>query len=246
MEEENFLNFEDLDTEIQSILDHSELQNNLKIQLEEIEVLQAMYYKEKEFIINKSILTNVDHYVREITHHIPPLIDFSINLKLNGISLEFQIVLSRTYPTSEPQIIVRSNQLSRYQQNSLNDDLKLNIESLDRGVICIYECISWVTDNLSKYYEQKTEVATQPKERSGIFSRYWIYSHHIYSKEKRKDIISLARQHHITGFCLSGKPGVICVEGLNADCEEWWQKVSLVLKRVFISMKYLQSNHFAD
>jgi len=47
------------------------------------------------------------------------------------------------------------------------------------------------------------------------FSRYWIYSHHIYSKVKRRTLQDLAHQFRLTGFCLPGKPGIICVEVLK-------------------------------
>lgn len=59
------------------------------------------------------------------------------------------------------------------------------------------------------------------------FSRYWIYSHHIYSKIKRREIIELAKENNITGFCLPGKPGIVCIEGSLVECDYWWQKVSL-------------------
>lgn len=56
-------------------------------------------------------------------------------------------------------------------------------------------------------------------------ARYWVYSHHIYSNMKRKSIIDEAKVNSLTGFCLAGKPGIICVEGLVDDCEYWWQTV---------------------
>merc|ERR1712126_151543 len=55
--------------------------------------------------------------------------------------------------------------------------------------------------------------------------RYWIYSHHIYSKVKRKNILDLASDYCLTGFCLPGKPGVICVEGSPRNCVDWWSLV---------------------
>lgn len=227
MDENDILNVQHLGNEIQNIIDGSELRNHLKIQLEEIEVLQAVYYQDDEFIINNSILSEVNSYVEEKSSRIPSLIDFTINVKLDNISLEFLVTLPRTYPNAEPQIIVRSNQLSRYQQNDLNEGLKQYIATLDRGMICMYESISWVTENIPKYYDDKKDDSQNPRpEEKVVFSRFWIYSHHIYSKEKRRNILSLAHDYHITGFALVGKPGVICGEGLATDCEEWWKHVS--------------------
>jgi hypothetical protein len=56
-----------------------------------------------------------------------------------------------------------------------------------------------------------TRKEAEPASGDG-FSRYWIHSHHIYSKAKRRDLLALAQQYRLTGFCLPGKPGIICVE----------------------------------
>ena len=37
----------------------------------------------------------------------------------------------------------------------------------------------------------------------GKFSRYWIYSHHIYSKIKRRNILDMAREYDVTGMCVA-------------------------------------------
>jgi len=97
---------------------------------------------------------------------------------------------------------------------------------------CIYTLISWLQDNAETYL--KASVCNQAIKRNKnnmddhttiVFSRYWIYSHHIYSKFKRRDIMNLAKENSITGFCLAGKPGIICMEGTLEDCEYCWQKV---------------------
>lgn len=57
-----------------------------------------------------------------------------------------------------------------------------------------------------------------------IFSRFWIYSHHIYNKEKRKCILEWAKELGLTGFSMPGKPGVVCIEGPQDSCEDYWQR----------------------
>ena len=57
-----------------------------------------------------------------------------------------------------------------------------------------------------------------------IFSRFWIFSHHIYSKTKRKCILEWSKEMNLKGFSLPGKPGVICAEGLQENCEEYWRR----------------------
>ena len=71
--------------------------------------------------------------------------------------------------------------------------------------------ITWTQDQQHLYLkegrQEEKEEATSPSKGEEKFSRYWIYSHHIYSKVKRKNILDLAAQFCLTGFCLPGKPG---------------------------------------
>lgn len=53
----------------------------------------------------------------------------------------------------------------------------------------------------------------------------WLYMHHIYSKTKRKDILQWASDYNLTGFCLPGKPGVVCLEGDEYNVEEYFSRL---------------------
>ena len=66
-----------------------------------------------------------------------------------------------------------------------------------------------------------------------VFSRFWIYSHHIYNKDKRKSILEWAKELDLTGFSMPGKPGVICIEGPQNNCEEYWQRYHHILILLF-------------
>lgn len=67
------------------------------------------------------------------------------------------------------------------------------------------------------------------------FSRAWIYSHHIYSLNKRKNILEWAKDLELDGFSKPGKPGVICVEGTQSNVQEYltrlkslnWQRLTV-------------------
>ena len=143
--------------------------------------------------------------------------------------------LPHDYPTTEPDTFVRSNMLNRDQQHSLNKDLASFILSLDRGEICICSAISWLQENALQYVKVETEPSSTKlriKQGEGseensplLFVRYWIYSHHIYSKIKRREILDLAHEYDISGFCLPGRPGIICAEGTALNCGEWWHRV---------------------
>ncbi len=64
----------------------------------------------------------------------------------------------------------------------------------------------------------------QQQKEAEAFSRFWIFSHHIYSKEKRKLILEWSRELKLSGFSLPGKPGVVCAEGETGNCEEYWRR----------------------
>ena len=71
--------------------------------------------------------------------------------------------------------------------------------------------------------------------KSEKFSRIWIYSHHIYSVNKRKNIVQWAKELELNGFSKPGKPGVICVEGTQENAQEYlsrlkslnWQRLTV-------------------
>ena len=58
----------------------------------------------------------------------------------------------------------------------------------------------------------------QHKKQTLKWCRYWIYSHHIYSNEKRRNMAQLSDELELRGFVLPGKPGIVCVEGDDDDC----------------------------
>ena len=104
--------------------------------------------------------------------------------------------------------------------------------------------ISWLQDSGEDYIaasntNQGKEVDNERKEQEqrATFARYWIYSHHIYGKLKRRNIAALAKDNSITGFCLAGKPGVVCMEGVSEDCDYCWQKIkSMNWHRILIRL----------
>lgn len=122
--------------------------------------------------------------------------------------------------------------MNRTDQHKLNNEVHSFLSSLEKGQICVGIVIQWLQDNLSSKDWLKPSIIDTNSENKveeiQFYARLWIYSHHIYSKVKRREILDLAHEFHLTGFCLPGKPGMICVEGVLADCDEWWQKVSFM------------------
>lgn len=137
--------------------------------------------------------------------------------------------LPHEYPQVPPEIYLRSQKLSRSQHRMLSDALQSYItEDLERGEICLVYVTQWLQDNMDQYYtaEPITEERTTSKSKHDTtFSRMWIYSHHIYSKIKRKDILDFSSELQLTGFSMPGKPGMICIEGYNNNVEDFWHRI---------------------
>jgi hypothetical protein len=223
------LDFKELEEQIAQIVGNGNLEEMLSLQLSEVEMLQSIFPNPGEFCVyDYSVIADINEFVDGKCSLYPPRLDFTINLVIDKAKLEVCVNLPHDYPASEPDIYVRSDKLDRNQQHILNSDLASYISTLERGEICTYSAISWLQENASQYHAESTKpdvVVKNNDENDKVFTRYWIYSHHIYSKMKRKEILDLAKEFSITGFCLPGRPGIICAEGLASDSNEWWQKV---------------------
>ncbi|XP_045459356.1 RWD domain-containing protein 2B [Melitaea cinxia] len=215
----------------------SKLVNCLTKQISEIEVLTSIY-DEAIILTDTKALEKVKEFVENNTLYTPNHLDFTVNLLVDGLKLEISINLPSLYPEEEPDMYIRCNQLNRQQETALNSDLTNYIKDNYLGEECLYTAISWVQENIEKYKNKIEDVkttATAENNSACDFSRLWVYSHHIYNKKKREDIVKMAKENNLTGFCLMGKPGVICVEGIGCDCQEWWKIIkSMNWKKIVI------------
>ncbi|XP_015188648.1 PREDICTED: RWD domain-containing protein 2A [Polistes dominula] len=214
---------------------YENIKENLTAQIYELEALQSVY-PEELVIADQGILADINNFI-EFPQELPQRLEYSIKISENEAIIELQVCLPNDYPQEKPEVYARTSSLDRTQQLLLNEALTSFLNTNEKGDPCIYSLISWLQDNIEKYlqnskvnkesnHENEKKEHEQPGELS--FARYWIYSHHIYSKLKRRDIINLAKEHSLTGFCLPGKPGIICIEGIKTDCELWWQKIKVM------------------
>lgn len=124
----------------------------------------------------------------------------------------------------------RCANLSRAQQTQLHTDLNAYLMEHCLEEVCVLSAVDWVKDNLQLFINKSLSAAPTPKKESSsprpqeTFSRLWIYSHHIYNKTKRKNILEWSKELGLSGFSMPGKPGIVCVEGLHSACEEFWSR----------------------
>jgi hypothetical protein len=130
----------------------------------------------------------------------------------------FRYLYKNARSTSSPSRWRRSDRLHREAQSSFNAAL---LAELPPGEPLLMEVVSWLQDRgpefltppVGEHLTPPPATADDVRAADGEeFCQYWIYSHHIYSKVKRRALQELAEQFRLTGFCLPGKPGIICVE----------------------------------
>ena len=220
---------------------------NMEQQLFELEMLEAMYPGENELIMDdKNIVDDVRKWLTAAESNssidfFPPRISFQLRLAFEEDNtpskiLDIIILFPHQYPSSDiMEIYVKSRQdaLNRTKQCELNQALSQYIKkNVIIGEVCLISVITWLNEHAPKFIqlskkEEMAKITNSKKTKSVIsnnvkFLRLWIYSHHIYSKIKRKDILDLSNEFQLSGFCMPGKPGIICMEGAENNCIDAW------------------------
>lgn len=186
--------------------DITRIRENLQTQLSELESLQSVFYNPGEIKVeNPTVLYDIKNFIASNSPHIPQYLDLVITLTIENLKFQLCVSLPHEYPFTEPEVFVRNHKLNRTQHIKLNKDLLEYVSSLERGEPCIFSAISWLQDNGYEYVDVTENTSKEKSKNNDKYVRYWIYSHHIYSKTKRKEIVDLAQQLHIRGFCMPGK-----------------------------------------
>ena len=161
------------------------------------------------------------------------------------------MALPHRYPREELKVFISSDNLTRELQGDWNRQLVSYIKDNSTGDPMIYQIVEWLKESGEDYLRRSFHVS---KERSGTRNwdesnvqnktlkkgAIWLYMHHIYSKNKRKDIINWADELELTGFSLPGKPGVVYVEGDMNNVDEYfsrlkrlqWKRMSCVCREI--------------
>ncbi|XP_042527074.1 RWD domain-containing protein 2A [Dipodomys spectabilis] len=224
----------------------SSVRDSLQLQLVEMEMLLSMFPGPGEVRLEDvNALTAVRRFLGGAREALPPRIEFEITLQMEEpkVTIDLQVAMPHLYPFAALQLFVRSPQLDRAQQLLLNDDLTSYLGAFDPGELCVCAAVQWLRDHGAAYFlRPKPESAPSPRAKpvKNTFLRMWIYSHHIYQQDLRKKILEAGKRLDVTGFCMTGKPGIICVEGFKEGCEEFWRTIRYPSWR-HISCKHAES-----
>ena len=221
-----------------------ELRGDYEQQLQEVEVLQAMYCEPGEFRISshervlKALKAFVEDGVgdpKEVQTIGELVLSFALKLEDDGdtpIVIDFTLPCS--YPSHErPSVRLRIGEGSRARNQYVTAaacDFVRQYDEEAEGEICIMETIQYILENaadLAAEFDKRSGAPTAKatKEQSATFVRQFIYSHHIRSKIKRRDMKALSKQYDLTGFVLVSKPGVIVIEGWEENVSAFWVEI---------------------
>lgn len=212
----------------------------LRKQVEEYELLKSMYSNPGEFQEdNPYIVKDIEDFLSGNRSGVNEKLDYRITLAINEkLKIELSILLSHYYPSHEqPMLMIRTEVFTRQQEKVVKEAIEEFIETeIDKSEPYIFQIITWLQDNFEALIKQKDVIDKSNDLKDEKMQRVWLWSHHIYSKIKRQDIMKLSKDYNLNGFMWPGKPGVICFEGRFDDVEDvvkiiksWqWQKLKIV------------------
>ena len=154
-------------------------------------------------------------------------------LKILKIPVEIVCRLPHDYPKiSQPEVLVCCSKENINKK--FYEVLKKHIQEIHDSDCSVLSIIDWIKDNLFKYLATN-KAANETKNTSVSFARAWVYFHHIYSTEKRQNLVKWAIEFDLSGFVMPGKPGIMCLEGDEMNIQEYmtrvkklpWQKVQI-------------------
>lgn len=225
------------------------LKDCLQKQLDELSMLQSIYYNPGELQQHDPTTTaDISEFINGKVAQIYSKLSFTINLvaEEHRNKIEIHVELPHLYPTVESaSVILRCADFGRVQEKTIKTLIDEYITTeCDSSDTYVFQVVSWIQDNLEMFrgltsrdpeetksndsgIDVKSSAGQSTITRSGSnevieYERLWIYSHHIKSKTKRQNIVKEAKNLNLTGFLRPGKPGIICVEGQKDDTQEFW------------------------
>lgn len=223
-----------------------ELRECLSKQLDEFRMLQSIYSLPGEFSFdNENLIQIIEEFVDGKRDSVDETLDFRLKLNFGVVKMELSVTLRQLYPMKEqPIFTIRTDSLTRQQETTIKKSIEefISTDEICEGETFIYQVIMWLEGNIDDIIGRQTDSEEKSdKAEDERMERTWIWSHHIYSKIKRQNIMKLTRNSDLSGFMWPGKPGVICLEGVAENVKEvsreiksWqWQKIKTVKIETF-------------
>lgn len=200
--------------------------------LEALDTLAAMYPLDGELELSPSTanaLLSLRQTVEgeaSASSSLPKELLLTIHVRLEACRIE-SLPLEVTLPTGTTgrtgARLGRNGKLQRAQWRELSDSLAAEGDRL-RSDGFAEDAVALVSAAVSTLQELATGLLGQPlapdelrpttdqPEASGRCVRAWYRFPSLSTKTKRADLVSFALRHHLTGFVMAGKPGILCLE----------------------------------
>ncbi|OAL04327.1 hypothetical protein IQ06DRAFT_214613 [Phaeosphaeriaceae sp. SRC1lsM3a] len=205
----------------------------IELQLGQIDLLLAMY--PDDITIEDSAQHTIDAFRGYVEgtvpqhYQSPPSIPMMLQIAIpNGgqheHALDLDLIVPFFYegiqkPEDPPNVKVRIRQpswLSRAATNQLMDDLPANDDLL--GTIEHVKEAAATHLAQSLHSEPIAQASSTP---NAPLVRVWFYFPSISTRSKRADFIIHAPSYSLTGFLYAGKPGLLCVEGVSQNIDDY-------------------------
>ena len=117
-------------------------------------------------------------------------------------------------------------------------------------VMALQDAVDTLVEGRRQRLDQAAHVAQEAQERAhreatARIGRRLIWFHHIKNPSKKHDIKVWSRELHLGGYSKPGFPGVVIVEGADADCEEFCRRLRRLRWQAMV-VKWHESEELPD
>ncbi|KAG2160371.1 hypothetical protein JADG_000110 [Aureobasidium aubasidani] len=199
----------------------------LESQISTVDLLLAMFPEPNESDISQSdlaLITTIRDEGAENITSIPSGIDLAVHVTLDAthsIQVNITAPLRSTQPSppEPPEPTFSLRQPTWLDKASLSDFTS----SLPTD---IFSALDYLRDSGPTILPSTTPSTTSKIETSSApLVRVWFYFPSLSTREKRNHMVSWAPSHHLTGFVLAGKPGLLCLEGTPSNIDAYMNEI---------------------
>ncbi|RHZ86230.1 hypothetical protein Glove_53g10 [Diversispora epigaea] len=168
---------------------------------------------------------------------------FRFRILLNEESW-LNVFLPERYPEINPECYFSSDKANRQFWTLVNEEIETNLKERKKGECCIFDLYqhikSFLQFNLNFNNDLDNNNDNDNNDKNSVkkiilICRILIWTHHLLSLEKRKNICQWAEELEIWGYSKPGYPGIIIAEGLYDNVQEYvsrlknlrWQAITV-------------------
>lgn len=200
----------------------------LESQISTVDLLLAMFPEPNESDISSSdlaFITCIRDEGAESVSPTPPEINLAVHVTLDAshsiqVNITAPLRSTEPNPTEPPEPTFSLRQPTWLDKASLAD-LTCSLPS------DIFSALDFLRD------EAPALIPTIPATAESVVSlgplvRVWFYFPSLSTREKRQHMVDWAPSHHLTGFVLAGKPGLLCLEGCASNIDAYMNEIKTV------------------